>query len=94
MLFLFNYPQGTDFVGAFYGKESPNNLGYIDLNEAKAYYEKKNFDGTDYYAENEKLICFPQNYDIYDQAFKKFYDSNNPNYNKEPCITYDETIDY
>jgi hypothetical protein len=86
-LFLFQYPKGTDFVGAFSGKNSLNSYGYIDLKAAAEYYQDIN--------ETEQLICLPDDFDKYDQEISKFYISNDSKIRgKNICILYDKMIDY
>lgn len=87
-LFVFQYPEGTDFVGAFSGKDSLNSYGYIDMKAAAEYYE--NLD------DNDKLICLPDEFDKYDQRLSEFYSENVDSLKKGKniCITYDEVLDY
>jgi hypothetical protein len=83
-LFVFQYPNGTDFVGTFVGKNSLNSYSYIDLKAAAEYYANT--------PDSEKLICLPDDFDKYDQKISEFYSGDNKG--TGICITYDEMIDY
>ncbi|MFA5743962.1 MAG: hypothetical protein WC936_04005 [Candidatus Nanoarchaeia archaeon] len=86
-LFVFQYPNGTDFVGAFSGEKSLNSYGYIDLKEAYQYIK---IDGkTD-------SICLPFDFDNYDPIIqngsslitKTLKDDN------LKCMSYDTLLGY
>ncbi|MDD4353003.1 MAG: hypothetical protein PHN56_00955 [Candidatus Nanoarchaeia archaeon] len=84
-IFVFQYPNGTDFVGAFSGKNSLDYYGYIDMKAAYDFYET--------YEDSEKLICLPDDFDKYDTTISRFY-SNSAQIKDDICITYDEMVDY
>jgi len=83
-LFAFQYPIGTQFVGAFSGERSLYSYGYIDLRAAFEYY------GGD--PDDTDRICLPEEFDKYDHIIDEFHEKNPDT--KDICISYDELLDY